>query len=212
MQLNELIEEYSMPTISRQTRLSVENLEHLVAREWDKLPKVQALGFISILEREYRINLSGLRKECKEYYDGQSYESDDISFIVAADTSASEMPAKRSFYKIGGTALLLAAGYLAWYAFFSGSEQNSDTNASKTGKESFLALLQLPRTICSTLPKTIQRAARTRQTHPIQRAGTERKAPRQKAKAVKAAEPIPKATIRMKTPQTPQLKRMKHRS
>ena len=69
MVLNELIEKYSINVISRHTRIAVEYLEALVERNCSKLKRVQAFGFISILEREYGVDLSNLKKECKEYFE-----------------------------------------------------------------------------------------------------------------------------------------------
>jgi len=68
MQLNEIIEENTLPTISRRTRISVENLDALLHHDWSRLQKVQALGFISILEREYQADLSDLKADCRAYF------------------------------------------------------------------------------------------------------------------------------------------------
>ena len=68
MQLNEIIEENTLPTISRRTRISVENLEAVFHRDWSRLKKVQAMGFISILEREYQADLSDLKADCRAYF------------------------------------------------------------------------------------------------------------------------------------------------
>jgi hypothetical protein len=68
MQLNEIIEENTLPAISRKTRLSIENLEKLFENNFSGFRKVQALGFISILEREYRADLSDLREACETFF------------------------------------------------------------------------------------------------------------------------------------------------
>ncbi|QOR61688.1 hypothetical protein ACM66Z_09680 [Sulfurovum sp. ST-21] len=68
MQLNEILEENSIKSISKKTNISEENLEALFDGEFDALKKVKALGFISIIEREYNADLSGLKKQASEYY------------------------------------------------------------------------------------------------------------------------------------------------
>jgi hypothetical protein len=68
MQLNDIIEENTLKSIGKKTRLSVENLEKLFAQDFGAFRKVQALGFISILEREYHADLSDLREACYAYY------------------------------------------------------------------------------------------------------------------------------------------------
>ncbi len=68
MDLNEIIENNTIEQISRRTRLTEENLEKLFSQDFKGLTKVQALGFISILEREYRTDLSDMRNKCLEYF------------------------------------------------------------------------------------------------------------------------------------------------
>ena len=71
MQLNDILEENSIKAISDRTKIPEENLEYLIGLEFDTLTRVKALGFISILEREYNADLSALREQAVEYY-GQS--------------------------------------------------------------------------------------------------------------------------------------------
>ncbi len=70
MDLNEIIENNTLEQIGRRTRLTEENLEKLFSRDFKGFTKVQTLGFISILEREYRADLSDLRNDCMGYFDG----------------------------------------------------------------------------------------------------------------------------------------------
>ncbi len=136
MQLNELIEEHTLPSISKQTRISIENLEYLLAGEWSRLPQVQALGFISILEREYHIDLSGMKKECKEYNKVHGTQ-EDISFVIKVEASSEELVEKSITYKVILFLAILTAAFMAWYIFVS-KDGISDINSStSTKKESF---------------------------------------------------------------------------
>ena len=74
MQLSDVLEENSIKSIKDKTKISEENLEYLLASEFATLTKTKTLGFISILEREYKADLSGLREQAVEYY-GQSREA-----------------------------------------------------------------------------------------------------------------------------------------
>ncbi len=67
MQLNEILEENSVKTISQKTKILESNLESLFAGKFDTLQKTRALGFIAIIEREYNADLSRLREEALEY-------------------------------------------------------------------------------------------------------------------------------------------------
>ena len=71
MQLNDILEENSVKAISDKTKISEENIEYIIASEFDALTKIKTLGFISILEREYKADLGPSREKAEEYY-GQS--------------------------------------------------------------------------------------------------------------------------------------------
>ena len=68
MQLSDLLEENTIKTISDKTKISEENLEYLLENDFGAIRKVKTLGFISILEREYHIDLSKLREDVLTYY------------------------------------------------------------------------------------------------------------------------------------------------
>ena len=68
MQLNEILEENTIKSISQKTKISEENLENLLAANFDALKKIKALGFISILEREYNTDLSALKANQNCFY------------------------------------------------------------------------------------------------------------------------------------------------
>jgi len=68
MQLKEILEENSVKSISQKTNISETNIDALVAADFDKLKKVKTLGFISILEREYKADLSAFKEQALEYY------------------------------------------------------------------------------------------------------------------------------------------------
>jgi hypothetical protein len=134
MQLNEIVEEHSLPSISQKTRIAVENLEALVARDWSRLKKVQALGFISILEREYHVDLSGLREECRAYFDAHQTPGGEQVSMVATPTERDPGKASKGLVLL---VLLLAAG-AGWVLFFSPSgtktaEENLSQPVEKKG-------------------------------------------------------------------------------
>ncbi len=110
MQLNDILEENSIKAISDKTKISVENLEYLLALEFDALSKVKTLGFISILEREYKADLSAVKTQAQEYY-GESRESHlfPIGQLV--------MDEERSKPKGLIIFILLLLGIISWYFF-----------------------------------------------------------------------------------------------
>ena len=111
MQLNEIVEKNSISAISKKTNISEENLDALITENFTPLPKSKAIGFISILERDYGVNLSELRKKALEYYDTQPKEKENNNLNIPI---VDEKKSRSVWF------LLLMLGLLAyasWYFF-----------------------------------------------------------------------------------------------
>ena len=132
MQLNEVIEENSIVTISKRTRLSVENIEKLVHRDFSDMKRVKALGFISILEREFGIELDTLKKECEDYFSSSPEEEFDARLVVTVPELGEQTGRLTS--KLFMLLVLFGIGYGAWY-FLVAKDSSSENNAttSSTG-------------------------------------------------------------------------------
>lgn len=110
MQLNEILEENTIKGISQKTKISEDNLENLLAANFDALKKIKTLGFISILEREYKADLSTLREEALAYY---SEHIENQAFSVG-EPMEEEKKGKSKLFLVVVLALL---GYASWYFF-----------------------------------------------------------------------------------------------
>jgi len=110
MQLNDILEENSIKAISKKTNINEENLEYLVASNFDALKKSKALGFISIIEREYHADLGSLREQALEYY-GSTEEVQSITFGLPV------VEEKRGKSKFLLFFVFLLLGYASWYFF-----------------------------------------------------------------------------------------------
>ena len=110
MQLNEILEENSIKSISQRTKISEDNLENLLARNFDVLMKIKTLGFISIMEREYKADLSALREEALEYY---ASHKEDHAFSVAVPIKEEKKGRSKLFLVV----VLALLGYATWYFF-----------------------------------------------------------------------------------------------
>jgi hypothetical protein len=110
MQLNEILEENSIKSISQKTKISEDNLENLLARNFEVLMKTKTLGFISILEREYKADLNALREEALEYY---ASHQEDHAFSVAAPLEDEKKGNSKLFLVV----VLVLLGYASWYFF-----------------------------------------------------------------------------------------------
>jgi hypothetical protein len=64
--------------ISEATHIPQECIRSIIDESYSELSKVQFLGFISILEREYEVNLDEVRKNGLNYFDAQHNEKNTI--------------------------------------------------------------------------------------------------------------------------------------
>lgn len=110
MQLNEILEENTIRSISQKTKISEDNLENLLAANFDPLKKIKALGFISILEREYNADLSALKEEALAFYSGEKEEN---GFTVGLPVDDE----KRGKSKLFLLLILALLAYASWYFF-----------------------------------------------------------------------------------------------
>jgi len=110
MQLSDILEENTIKGISQKTKISEDNLENLLAANFDALKKIKALGFISILEREYNVDLSQLKEEALAFY---SQGKEDHSITVGTPMG-DERRGKSKLFLLLVLALL---AYASWYFF-----------------------------------------------------------------------------------------------
>ena len=63
MKLTTLIKKNTLHKVSDETKINQDVLENLAQNCFDSLSETKALGFISILERDYHVELSELKKD-----------------------------------------------------------------------------------------------------------------------------------------------------
>ena len=132
MELNDIIEEYGLETIAKRAKISVENIEKITHRDFQMITQVKALGFISILSREFNVDLSSIKQECREYYAIHN-KGEDSNSITIVPYASMEEPSK-IMSKIFSFIVLFSIGYGAWYLFVDDNQNDSiivtDTNSS----------------------------------------------------------------------------------
>ena len=108
--------DYSLQTISDKTNISIENLEKLSNKEWDKFKRTQAIGLITIIEREFNEDLSDLKEEAIAYFKEHTKKEPDrpIDLVDAASVSGG---GSRVISNIITIVTLCAIGYAGWYYF-----------------------------------------------------------------------------------------------
>jgi len=110
MHLSELREQYTLDELSQKTLISPKNLEALFDEEYALLTKTKTLGFLSILEREFHVDIKDMKQNALQHF-GQGYTSTTTS---TSTVSYKEEEKKRG---LGWYMLIVVAvlGYVAWY-------------------------------------------------------------------------------------------------
>jgi len=110
MQLNEILEENSIRSISQKTNIAEDNLDALVAGEFHKLKRVKTMGFISILEREFKADLSALKEQALEYYKSNNI----VDRVTLGLPLPEEKKGKSIWFRLF---ILVLIAYTVWYFF-----------------------------------------------------------------------------------------------
>ena len=82
---SEKLKELGVERIHNDTHISLQHINIVLNEEFSNINKVQFMGFVSILEREYDIDLSDIRENGLEYYksDANTYNGEPGVFVVA---------------------------------------------------------------------------------------------------------------------------------
>ena len=94
--------------IYEDTHIPVGHVQAILYESFDGLSKVQFIGFISILEREYGVDLNELREHCNRYFE----ENESCDDAITDDTLFKAPSSKKNlaiYYIVGAIILLLIA-------------------------------------------------------------------------------------------------------
>ena len=97
----EKLQKLGAQKIYEQTHIPVQNVQALLHSSFDSFSRVQFLGFISILEREYKIELASLKTEGLAFFDNKT-ESQEVEGIFIAPKSS-----KKSNFLYAGIAIII---------------------------------------------------------------------------------------------------------
>lgn len=120
MQLNELIAQEGLDNISQKTNISSMNIKRLGDEDFENLTRVKALGFLLIIEREYKdLDLSVLRENVKLFFIDREPDLDNVIMMTKEPTSSSKGGV--SFFK---WFIILGILFGAWYLYNQGDLDN----------------------------------------------------------------------------------------
>ena len=96
--------------VHEQTHISRDKLELVMGKAYGEIGRVQFMGYISILEREYGINLNEIKEEYKAFYNDNVDMMTPKPSVILQATSNSKP--KWVVAGIGLIALLIVGGYI----------------------------------------------------------------------------------------------------
>jgi len=89
----ERLKEVGIEQIHNDTHIARDHIEAILNRDFEKLDRVQYLGFISIIEREYDINLNDEKAIALEFFnEKESLKKANSVFVVVEDEQKSKLP------------------------------------------------------------------------------------------------------------------------
>lgn len=120
-----VLEKIGLQEVCKRTHIEVKQLEYMINNQYDKLNKINTLGFVKILSREYKLDLTDWLEGFYDYWSEHSVEEDshkDKIFIRAKSDRASKKGAWLFLF------IFLVAGLFGVISIFKG-EINIDLMA-----------------------------------------------------------------------------------
>lgn len=109
-----VLEEIGLQKVSKETHIELKYLRYMIDGDFDKLNRINTLGFIKILSREYNVDLSSWVSSFEEYWaqNRVNPEEDQKLFVVAPSQGGSK---KVVVFLL----ILILVGAGVFYTFFS---------------------------------------------------------------------------------------------
>ena len=120
-----ILEKIGLQEVSKRTHIEVSQLEHMIHNQYEKLNKINTLGFVKILSREYKLDLTNWLEGFYDYWAEHKAEEDSHKekiFIRAK----SDRPYKRGAWLF--LLIFLIAGLFGVFSIFK-VEMNFDIMA-----------------------------------------------------------------------------------
>lgn len=118
----EKLKEIGAQKIYEKTHIARKNVEYILTKSFEKIPKIQFRGFISILEREYHLDLSALLDE----YEKQHISDEQDPLEPIADGSDNSKSSKALIFII--FIITVVAGYYVISNMLNSSSEKMELN------------------------------------------------------------------------------------
>ena len=127
----EILKDIGLKNVSNKTFINLENLTYLLDKDFEKLHKTKALGFIQILERDFDVDLSELREDYLAHLNGgrkisskKRVESKKSTETKTPKNIKQNPPIKEKNFKIGPYLLIIMAALLAYLLFKNATKED----------------------------------------------------------------------------------------
>ena len=124
------LQELGSKTISSATHIPVAHVDNILNKKFDQFQKPQFFGFVSILEREYKLDLSGLKQEFLfEKAEHEVVEESNFDIAEKSSQVKALLENKKVVYGVVGTLVtLLIIALLSSIDFSSENETKIEIN------------------------------------------------------------------------------------
>jgi len=122
MTIEDILKYDDVKAINEKTRISASNIEKLIQKDFSGFKKVQALGLISILEREYGGVFEDLRDSSNEYFNSR-IESQVAPLNILQENSSAPISSKVPMLIIGA---ILIGAILFLYSYLNNNQPQQE--------------------------------------------------------------------------------------
>ncbi len=106
-----ILKELGAQKIHKETHITKEYIQAIIHETFDGMNSVQFIGFISILEREYKIDLSDLKAKGEEYFNEENAKSTEVKKVFVVPTK------KKSYVALYISLVILIFLSFVYYIF-----------------------------------------------------------------------------------------------
>ena len=111
----QVLKEIGLPEVSKRTHIEIKTLQYMLDKEFDKLGRINTLGFLKIISREYHLDLSGWQEEFEAYWDERNGQNPSKAEAVFAVNAPSGLKRSRLKSKLFLLVLVGASIYAVQY-------------------------------------------------------------------------------------------------
>jgi hypothetical protein len=123
-----ILKDIGAQQIHKDTHIAKEHVQAIIHGSYDDLNNIQFLGFVSILEREYKVDLSELKNKAKEHFDEiASKSAEDPHVFVTPEREQNNA----TVYVALGIVIFLSVIYYS-YGYLSSMADNNITEIDNT--------------------------------------------------------------------------------